>query len=57
MTALGDVETQFVAALEDLEKAKQRLAELRRQMPPEPVEDYELKGLDGAVKSLSDVWR
>ena len=50
MTALGDVETQFVAALEDLEKAKQRLAELRRQMPPEPVEDYELKGLDGAVK-------
>ena len=57
MTALGDVETQFVAALEDLEKAKQRLAELRRQMPPEPVEDYELKGPDGAVKSLSDVWR
>ena len=50
MTALGDVETQFVAALEDLEKAKQRLAELRRQMPPEPVEDYELEGQNGAVK-------
>ena len=50
MKTLGDVETQFVAALEDLEKAKQRLAELRRQMPPEPVEDYELKGPDGAVK-------
>ena len=50
MKTLGDVETQFVAALEDLEKAKQRLAELRRQMPPEPVEDYELKGPDGEVK-------
>ena len=50
MTALGDVETQFVAALEDLEKAKQRLAVLRRQMPPEPVEDYELEGPNGAAK-------
>ena len=57
MTALGDVETQFVAALEDLEKAKQRLAELRRQMPPEPVEDYELRGAGRRGEALSDVWR
>ena len=57
MTALGDVETQFVAALEDLEKAKQRLAVLRRQMPPEPVEDYELRGPERRGEALSDVWR
>ena len=50
MTALANIETQLSAAYEDLEKAKQKLVELRRQLPPESVEDYELTGPDGGVK-------
>ena len=50
MTALANIETQLSAAYEDLEKAKQKLVELRRQLPPEPVEDYELTGPDGGVR-------
>ena len=50
MTTLANLETQLAAAFEDLEKAKQKLVELRRQLPPEPVEDYELTGPDGGVR-------
>ena len=50
MTVETDLEAQFAAALADLEQAKQRLVELRRQVPPEPVADYELRGPDGGVK-------
>ncbi|MYB76183.1 MAG: DUF899 domain-containing protein [Chloroflexi bacterium] len=50
MTADAVGEAQFAAAMADLEKAKQRLVELRRRMPAEPVEDYELTGPDGSVK-------
>lgn len=47
MTAGAIEETQLAEALADLEKAKQRVAELRRQLPAEPVADYELTGPDG----------
>ena len=50
MTAEADVESQLAAALGELEKAKQRVAALRRRLPPEPVKDYTLKGPDGSVK-------
>ena len=49
MTITENLDTEFAAAFEDLEKAKQRLAELRRRMPPEPVKDYELKGPNGTT--------
>ena len=50
MTVETDLETRLAAALADLEQAKQKLVELRRQLPPEPVADYELKGPDGGVQ-------
>ncbi len=50
MTADAVAETQLAEALADLEQAQQRVAELRRQLPAEPVADYELTGPDGKTK-------
>ena len=50
MKAEESVETQLAAAMADLEKAKQRVVALRRQLPTESVEDYELTGPAGGVK-------
>ncbi|MDE2817636.1 MAG: DUF899 family protein [Chloroflexota bacterium] len=50
MTADAVGEAQLAEAMADLERAKQRLVELRRRMPAEPVADYELAGPDGSVK-------
>ncbi len=44
------VETQLATAMADLEKAKQRVVELRRQLPTESVADYELTGPAGCKK-------
>ena len=49
MSAAGELESQLAGAMEDLERAKQRVVELRRQIPHEPVQDYELQGPDGGV--------
>ncbi len=46
----AELENKVAAALGELEQAKQKLAELRRQLPPEPVKDYELKSVDGTVR-------
>lgn len=43
------MEEQLAAPMEDLERAKQRVMEVRRQIPHEPVRDYELQGPDGGV--------
>lgn len=55
MAAVGSVESQLAEAMADLEKARQRLVELRRQLAPEPVEDYVLKGAVAEVR-LSEVF-
>ena len=44
------LEKEIAVAQDELEKAKQRLVTLRRQLPPELVEDYELSGADGPMK-------
>jgi predicted dithiol-disulfide oxidoreductase (DUF899 family) len=48
-----DLERELAEAEEDLVKAKERLAELRRQSPKEEVQDYALKGWDGKDARLS----
>ena len=55
MTAQTDLQTELAAAWADLQKAQQRLKELRKQAPPEPVQDYELHGPDGPIR-LSQVF-
>ena len=55
MTIVNDVQAELAAAWADLEKAQQRLKEVRRQVPSEPVQDYQLHGPDGAI-SLSDLF-
>lgn len=50
MTADAVGEAQLAEAMADLERAKQRLVDLRRRFPAEPVSDYELAGPDGSVK-------
>ncbi len=50
MTEQANIETQLAAAFEELERAKRKLVELRRQLPTEPVEDYELTGPVGGVQ-------
>lgn len=56
MATEGSVEAQLAEAVAELEKAKQRLAALRRQLPAEPVQDYELQGPEGGVR-LSAMFR
>ena len=41
---------EIALAQEELRRAQQKLAGLRRHLPPEPVKDYELKGPDGPVR-------
>lgn len=50
MTADAVGEAQLAEAMADLERAKQRLVDLCRRLPAEPVSDYELAGPDGSVK-------
>jgi len=55
VTAPTDLQEELAAAWADLEKAQQRLKEVRRRVPSEPVEDYELRGPDGPVR-LSELF-
>ena len=55
MTVPTDLQEELSAAWADLEKAQQRLKEIRRRVPSEPVQDYELSGPDGVIK-LSEVF-
>lgn len=55
MTVPTDLQEELSEAWADLEKAQQRLKEVRRRVPSEPVRDYELSGPDGAIK-LSEVF-
>lgn len=55
MTVPTDLQEELAAAWADLEKARQRLKEVRRRVPPEPVRDYQLHGPDGAV-TLSELF-
>ena len=55
VTAPTDLQTELAAAWADLEKAQQRFKELRRQTPPETVQNYELRGTDGVVR-LSELF-
>ncbi len=50
-----ELEREIASAQDDLEAARRKLVKLRRQLPPEPVEDYELKNADGPVK-LSELF-
>ena len=40
MTTVNDAQAELAAAWADLEKAQQRLKEVRRRVPSEPVQDY-----------------
>ena len=50
MTVPTDLQEELSEAWADLEKAQQRLKEVRRRVPAEPVRDYELHGPDGPVR-------
>ena len=50
MAATTSLESQLADAMAELEKAKQRLAALRRQLPPEPVADYEFMSPEAGVR-------
>lgn len=52
-TVAVEFERELAQAEEELVKAKERLAELRRQSPKEEVQDYALKGWDGKDAPLS----
>ena len=47
---LDGLKDEIALALEELRRAQQELAGLRRHLPPEPVKDYELKGPGGPVR-------
>lgn len=46
----SELEREIAIAQEELNEVRKRLVKLRRQLPPEPVSDYELRSGDGAVK-------
>ena len=46
----AELERDIAAAQNELEEARQKLVKLRRQLPPEPVRDYELRGSGGPVR-------
>lgn len=48
-----DLEQELAQAEEEFVKVRERLAELRRQLPKEKVQDYALKGWDGKDARLS----
>ena len=47
--------TKLQSAEENLQKLKQEIASLKKSLPPESVQDYSLKGINGDVK-LSDLF-
>lgn len=53
MDTTADLERELSEAEENLVKAKEKLAELRRQLPRQEVKDYALKGWDGKEATLS----
>ena len=55
MTAPTDLQEELAAAWAELEKAQQRLKEIRRRVPSEPVQNYQLHGPDGAIR-LSELF-
>ena len=55
MTVPTDLQEELAAAWSDLEKAQQRLKDVRRRVPSEPVQDYELRGPAGAA-TLSELF-
>ena len=55
MTVPTDLQEELAAAWSDLEKAQQRLKDVRRRVPSEPVQDYELRGPEGAA-TLSELF-
>ena len=55
MTTAENLKAELAEAWTNLENARQKMAELRRRMPPEPVRDYELKGPEGGVR-LSEMF-
>ena len=55
MTVPTDLQEELAAAWADLEKAQQRLKDVRRRVPSEPVQDYELRGPAGAA-TLSELF-
>jgi len=55
VTVPTDLQEELAAAWADLEKAQQRLKEVRRRVPSEPVQDYRLRGPDGPVR-LSELF-
>ncbi len=50
MTSNTQLDQDMAKAWAQLQAAVQRLADLRKEMPPEPVEDYEFQGPDGTVR-------
>lgn len=51
----AELEAEIAAAQEELGKAQQKLAKLRRQLPHELVQDYELASAEGPVR-LSEMF-
>ncbi len=51
----SSLEREIAVAQEELDKARKKLVKLRRQLPPEPVRDYELRNTDGPVR-LSEMF-
>ena len=51
----SELEREIASAHEALDEARRRLVKLRRQLPPEPVKDYELKDAGGRVR-LSEMF-
>ena len=46
----SELEREIATAQEELDEARRKLVKLRRQLPPEPVRDYELRNAGGPVK-------
>jgi len=53
---VGDLQAELEKAEENLVKAKERLAELRRRQPRQEVTDYTFKGWDGSQVTLSSLF-
>ena len=51
----SSLEREIAVAQEELDKARKKLVKLRRQLPPEPVRDCELRNTDGPVR-LSEMF-
>ncbi len=51
----SELEREIAIAQKELDEARLKLVKLRRQLPPEPVSDYELKDVDGPIR-LSEMF-